>query len=515
MSDNVTTSAGMYDLLSESRAPFLRRGRDASKLTIPTILPDESSDGSQNLPTPQQSIGARGVSNLSASLLLALLPPNQSFFRLIPDKAAMAEQEEGVAQAIDAKMSEIETAGLREVELRSFRPATFTTMKQLIVTGNSLFYLPTEGSPKAYRMDKYVLKRDPSGLPLRIIIKEMVSPEILPVDIKAELPADGERKSVPLYTDIRYVDGMYLVRQEALGKLVEGSEGSYKPEDLPWIPLRLNVDEGEDWGRGYVEQYIGDLRSLEGLTKAIVEGSAASAKVLFMVDPNSAAGTKKNEIAQSPNGAIINGRADDVSVLQVQKSGDFSVAFQTLKTIEERLSYAFLLTESTIRRAERVTAAEVRLVTQSLERQLGGVYSVLSNEFQLPMVRMLLKQMTKAKKLPELPEDLIQPAIVTGIDALGRGSDLDKIREFTASVQELLGPQAVATYINPSGLLSRMAAAMSLESEGVVRSPEEIQQIQQQEQQAAQQQAAIGPAITAAAGALQNAGPTTDSADIQ
>jgi len=439
-------------------------------------------------------------------LLLALLPPNQSFFRLIPDASAMAELDEEQVQNVDGSLSKIEQNALREIETRSFRPATAESMKHLLVTGNSLFHLPTKGKPKAYRLDKYVVKRDPSGMPLRIIIEEWVSPETLPEDIRAELTPDEEKKSVALYTDIRYDDGMYHVRQEARGKLVEGSEGKYKAEDLPWMPLRLNVVEGEDYGRGYVEQYMGDLRSLEGLTKTIVEGSAAVAKILFFVDPNSSSGTKKNQIAQSPNGAILSGRAEDVTVLQAQKAGDFSVAYQTLTKIEERLSYAFLLTESTIRRAERVTAAEVRLVTQSLERQLGGVYSVLSNEFQLPMVRLLLKQMAKENKLPKLPDDLVKPAIVTGIDALGRGSDLDKLREFTASVQELLGPQAVATYINPSGLLSRMAASMSLESEGIVRSSDEIQQIQQQEAQQAQAQAAIGPAITAAAGALQNGG---------
>ena len=41
--------------------------------------------------------------------------------------------------------------------------------------------------------------------------------------------------------------------------------------------------DGEDYGRGRVEEFLGDLQSLESLTQAITEGSAAAAKVVFLV----------------------------------------------------------------------------------------------------------------------------------------------------------------------------------------------------------------------------------------
>jgi hypothetical protein len=153
-----------------------------------------------------------------------------------------------------------------------------------------------------------------------------------------------------------------------------------------------------------------------------------------------------------------------------------------------------------------VTAAEVRLVTQSLERQLGGVYSVLSNEFQLPMVRQLMTSMSKAKRLPKLPRKLVEPAIVTGIDALGRGSDLDKLDEFLNRAGALLGPE-LAKHVNMSEYLARSAAALSLESDALVYSAEERQAMQQQEQQALIAQQIAGPMATASiSGAQQYAG---------
>ena len=42
----------------------------------------------------------------------------------------------------------------------------------------------------------------------------------------------------------------------------------------------------EDYGRSYVEEFLGDLKSLEGLSQSLLESSAASAIVVFMVRPN-------------------------------------------------------------------------------------------------------------------------------------------------------------------------------------------------------------------------------------
>ena len=45
----------------------------------------------------------------------------------------------------------------------------------------------------------------------------------------------------------------------------------------------MNHVDGESYGRGRVEEFIGDLKSLEALSQALVEGSAAAAKVVFTV----------------------------------------------------------------------------------------------------------------------------------------------------------------------------------------------------------------------------------------
>ena len=241
--------------------------------------------------------------------------------------------------------------------------------------------------------------------------------------------------------------------------------------------------DGEDYGRGYVEEYLGDLKSLESLTQSIVEGSAAAAKVLFLVRPNGT--TRVKTLAESPNGAIVTGDDNDVSSLQLGKSQDFNVAQQTIQMLQTRLSRVFLMNSSIRRDAERVTAEEIRIAHQELEIALGGVYSVLSQEFQLPLVELLMNKMEKEKKIPELPSEGLKPLIITGVEALGRGEDLNKLGLFLQQLSPL-GPQVIQE-INVEDYITRLAGSLGIDTEGLVKSPEQ----KQAEMEAAQSQQAM------------------------
>ena len=282
--------------------------------------------------------------------------------------------------------------------------------------------------------------------------------------------------------------------------VIEESKGRYPVEKSPFLPLRYTRIDGEDYGRGFVEEYLGDLKSLESLTKAIVEGSAAAAKVLFMVNPNGT--TRAKTLSESPNGAIVQGSDGDVSVLQLNKFNDFRTAQGVMNGISDRLSQAFLLNSGVVRDAERVTAEEIRMLSQELEAALGGLYSLLSQEFQMPVVTRLMARMSKEGRLPKLPKDIVKPTIVTGVEALGRGNDLQKLDLFLAGANQIVGPQAVAEYVNVSDYFKRRATALGIETEGLIKTEEEIQQAMQQAQQQEMMMKlgtpAVAPAINAA-----------------
>jgi len=500
----------LYNSLESDRHTFLERARDCAKLTIPTLIPPQGHSSATIYPTPFQGLGARGVNHLAASLLISLLPPNQPFFRLsLDDEAVRALGAQGTVRAeIDKTLSSIERSVMRKIETLAIRPALFEALKHLIVGGNVLLFIGKDNL-KVYHLEQYVISRDSEGAIEKIIVKESFSKSALPSEVTNQLfgepvPWQQDEEEVDVYTCIQALGGdKWKAYQEVEGTVIEDTVGTYSSKDFPWFALRMNRVEGESYGRGYVEEYLGDLKSLEALTQAIVEGSAAAAKVLFLVNPNGF--TNAETLARSPNGAIREGLATDVTVLQVQKQNDFSVALQTIAQIRERLSYAFLLAESTIRNAERVTAEEIRLTTAAVERQLGGIYSILSQEFQLPLIRRLMSVMTKAKKLPKVPDEYVQPLITTGIDALGRGNDLTKLDTFLVGLQQVIGPEAMAQYVNIGEYLNRRAAALGIDTEGLIKTEEQIQ-AEQQQAMAAQMAEKLGPESVSQLGSALNDG---------
>ena len=488
---NESSISSMYQNCFGERESYLQRARECADLTIPGLIKDQGSSYSTEYPTPFQSVGARGVNHLASKLLLTLLPPNSPFFRLTIDDFDL-EQLVGPEQRgpVEEGLAKIERATLQLIETEAFRVPVFEALKHLIVTGNVLLYIPDSGQMRVFHLDRYVVKRDPMGNVLYMITKESLNAKTLTEEARktlglpepSELTPETPHKPYDLYTYICDKGKHWHVHQEVENVPIPDSYGKYPKDKNPFIPLRFSRVDGESYGRGLVEEYIGDLRSLEALTQAIVEGSAAAAKILFLVRPNGT--TRINTLAKSPSGAIVQGDANDVSTLQLQKSQDFRIALDTITQIRDRLSFAFLLNSSVQRNAERVTAEEVRFMAQELESALGGVYSVLSQEFQLPMINILMDKMTKQKKMPKFPKGVVNPQVITGIEALGRGQDLNKLSQFLQYLQPL-GPEAIMSNLNLDDYIDRLGASLGIDTSGLVKSAE---QKQMEAQQAAQQQ---------------------------
>jgi hypothetical protein len=420
------------------------------------------------------------------------------------DKAKQELGPEGAEQLrsdLEKALADVERSVSQEVEVQNFRNGIFQALKNLLISGNSLLYLPDEGGMRVFRLDRYVVKRDPMGNVTHIAIKETVAPMMLPESVREEVYRQEKENTCDLYTSVIREGDKFKVQQDVKGIVIEESIGEYPIDKSPWLPLRYTQIDGEDYGRGFVEEYIGDIKSLEALTKAIVEGSAAAAKVLFMVNPNGT--TRSRTLAEAPNGAIVQGSEGDVSVLQLNKFNDFRTAQTTMQGITDRLSQAFLLTSGVVRDAERVTAEEIRMLGQELEAALGGLYSLLSQELQLPIVTRLMDKMSKEKRLPKLPKDIVKPTIVTGVEALGRGNDLQRLDLFLAGANQVVGPQAVTQYLNVNDYFKRRATALGIETEGLIKTEEEIQQAMQQAQMMEMAQKLGAPAVAPAVNAAQ------------
>ena len=477
-----------YDRLSSQRNEFLNVAKDCSRLTLPYLVKlDDQNNTHATLKTPWQSVGAKSVVTLASKLMMALLPPQTTFFKLqIRDDKIGEEIPPEVKSELDLSFSKIERQIMDTISASNDRVVVHQAIKHLIVSGNSLIYMGKDGL-KNYPLNRFVVNRDGNGNILEIVTKELISRQVLGMPLPTPKPnavgddgdaAGGIDDDVEVYTYIKLEEksGRWKWHQEVFDKIVPNSQGSAPKNASPWLVLRFNAVDGEDYGRGRVEEFLGDLRSLEALSQALIEGSAAAAKVVFLVSPSST--TKPQTLAQAGNGAVIQGRVDDVSVVQVGKTADFRTAAEMAQTISQRIYDAFLVLN--VRQSERTTAEEVRLTQLELEGALGNIFSLLTVEFLVPYLNRKMLVLTRSNKIPSIPKEFVQPTIVAGVNALGRGQDQESLIRFITTVAQTMGPEAIAQYIDPTEYLKRLAAAQGIEVMNLVKDPQRLQQEKQQ-----------------------------------
>ena len=484
-----------YTQLSRGRSQFLDTAVECSRLTLPYLIQEDlsSQPTHQKLHTPWQSVASKCVVNLAAKLMLALLPPQTSFFKLqIRDDKLGEEIPREIRSELDLSFSKMERMVMDYINASSDRVVVHQALKHLIVSGNALIFMGKEGL-KNYPLNRYVINRDGNGNVCEIVTKELISRKILAMDLPEPLPNspgdDGYKtgsddQDVEVYTYVRLDNGRWVWHQEAFDKILPNSRSTAPKTANPWLCLRFNVVDGEDYGRGRVEEFLGDIRSLEGLSQAIVEGSAAAAKVVFLVSPSST--TKPKTIADAGNGAIVQGRPDDVGVIQVGKTADFRTAAEQMQTLERRIGEAFLVLS--VRQSERTTAEEVRLTQMELEQQLGGLFSLLTVEFLIPYLNRTLHMLQRTGQLPKIPKDVVRPQIVAGVNALGRGQDQQSLVQFAQTLAQTMGPEVMAKYLDPGEYVKRLAAAQGIDVLNLVKTPETMQAENQKAQEQMQQQ---------------------------
>jgi len=487
-----------YNKLTNGRRQFLDTAVNCSKLTLPYLIDDDlsSKPNQKHLHTPWQSIGSKAVVTLAAKLMLALLPPQTTFFKLqVRDDKLGEEIPPEIRSELDLSFSKMERMVMDYIAASSDRVVIHQALKHLIVGGNSLIFMGKDGL-KNFPLNRYVVNRDGNGNVLEIVTKELISRSVLGLELPDKEPnsvvdetKSSDRDDVEVYTYVRLDNksGRWIWHQEAFDKILPDSRSTAPKKASPWLPLRFNTVDGEDYGRGRVEEFIGDLKSLEALSQALVEGAAAASKVIFLVSPSST--TKPKTIAEAGNGAIVQGRPEDVAVIQVGKTADFSTAAQMVQSLERRIAEAFM--QLNVRQSERTTAEEVRLTQLELEQQLGGLFSLLTVEFLVPYLNRTLLVLQRSKELPNIPKDLVRPQIVAGVNALGRGQDRESLTAFVTTIAQTLGPDALMQFINASEAIKRLAAAQGIDTLNLVKTEQQIQEEMMQQQQAAQQQALV------------------------
>jgi hypothetical protein len=434
-------------------------------------------------------MGSAGVTHLSSRLSNAFLPAGRPFMRFdLPPKVKM--QIEGEIDGETTKgLALAEQLVQAEVEASDWRDATRQTVQQLLVAGNALEEMLPDNTIRVYRLDTYVVRRDFSGKLVEFIIEEKIDESGLPSDLRELLKSGGLNKKdekVCLYTwGVKDTEaGTWDVEQHIEEVAVPDTLQTYPEKNLPYFALRWTSTPGEDYGRSMVEEHIADLRSLDALEKANLEMAGMASRNLIMVAPGAAAAGLKNRIVRAINGDVVVGDPDSVQLKAFENSIGYQITSEQVRVLREMLARSFLLLSGAQRDAERVTAAEIERDITEIEAALGGNFSTLSKDMMEARTRLLVEQMKIQEKLPDFPEDVVEPIILTGLEALSRERDVGRATQ-AAQLIQMFGEEAVS-FIKLDKVLGR--AYVGLGFTDAVRTEAEAAEWMKQRQEAAMQQ---------------------------
>lgn len=436
-----------FRVLDSLRTSKLERARYCSSLTVPSILPPLHWSEQDQLPQPYSSVPARGVTAMASRMLSALLPLNDMpFFKFDLSSGVEPDPE------IQAYLENLSYQVYNKISGGNLRETIYQALQHLIVVGDVMLIMDDDMSFRIIRLDRYVCRRDVYGEIEELIFIEYETAE----DDSSEgilttstLTMENKQGYRAIYTQItKDGDGWKVIKQNEDGGVVESGEYTV----LPYIILRWSGIPGENYGRSHCEDIIGDIKALEGFTEGLIHGISAASIFWMGVDPTGMA--EIDDIADSPTGNFVSARPNEVHVISPATTMNPQIAsVQTgVEILRREIGRAFLLDSASMPTGERVTATAVRMVGQELEHVLGGAFSAIARDLMRPIVRRTVFIMASNGDIDErlrdlfmTQEGLLNVEIVTGLQALSRDSDLQKLMQMGEMVRNL-PPQAAASF---------------------------------------------------------------------
>lgn len=468
-----------YNKFIDGRISHENTAVDISKVTIPYMMMPEGASASTQYPDGvAQAFCGRLVNTLKAKMGMSLLPPATSSFRLEPDKKALDIITEGNPDkkaVVYAELSSTVAAINKEIEAQLIRDVLFDLLGQLIVVGCVIVEKKEGKGIKLHTLRNFAVDLDSTGEARGMCIVEKKK------DLPEGIVPEKEQEEYNLYTLLERDNetGLWHLTQ-AIEDYPVGEELPYKENELPFQYVGWTWMDGDKYHRPYAEDYLPDMQQYNTLAGLITKGSIVASKVVLFVDEKGNR-TRKADVANSKNGAVINGVATDVTALQLQKNFDFQVPMERLSDIGKNLSSAFLMNESVTRDAERVTAQEIQFMAQELESSsLSGIYSKLSKKVSKRIVEWIMVEL-------KIKFQGISVNVITGLDALGRSQEAQKLDMY---VQRMVGLNMIH-WLNEDELAQRYAAFDGIDTVGLLKTPNEVKQELAQQQQAQAQQQGI------------------------
>jgi hypothetical protein len=257
------------------------------------------------------------------------------------------------------------------------------------------------------------------------------------------------------------------------------------------------------------EEMFGDIRALDILRKALVDGSILNSEFRWGCNPGGI--TEIADFDNSVNGSTIPAVQGDIFAIRAENQAQVEITLRAIMLIEASLGRRFLMNSAVQPTGERVTARQVSILAQELEQTLGGTVSLQSKDIQIPVIRRTMYQMATDGLLPpDLAEfikdknSILKLSVKAGLEVLRREVENEKLSLIAQGIAQL--PPAAQAFFTWPNWLNKWIASFGVETVGLIKTEEEVAAIQQAEQQALMaQQQALSAQETASQAAIEAA----------
>lgn len=490
-----------WDQLNARRSGMMRRFEGYASVTIPKVLlPSDVDQNTASIQHDWNSVGAQAVNHLANKITMALFQPGMPFFRLDADNALRSQLNEmGITEdKFRGMLVDGEQRALLAMDQLAIRPKLYEAVRALIVVGNALLDLSDKDNPRVISIRHYAVKRSISGKLQEILHRERVLWNELEDKVKEVVPQRTGEDA--------YVDYVRWFKKDAkkwqMTVSVDGTSlgdtfsHSWNEDVFPVYALTWDLADEHDYGTGLVEDYAGDFATLSTLSEAEIKAAILISDYRWLANPAGVGDIE--EFKRSTTGDVIPGVSTDLELVAHVSSNALQQLDFSITRIINRIGAAFLLGSAVTRQAERVTAEEIRMQANELETSLGGVYSRLAVDMQLPLAKWLLKQMDVV-----LTGTNLIPTIVTGLAALSRNAEAQQLGMFLQSLAGVAAvPPLMLGRLKISAVISTLASAYGINPDEYVLTEEEFAAQQQQAEAQQQESFAQQEAVKAGASAM-------------
>ena len=264
-------------------------------------------------------------------------------------------------------------------------------------------------------------------------------------------------------------------------------EGGYY--EMPVFIVRWRKVSGSQWGYGPAHVAMGDILTLNQTKDYVLQ---ALEKV---IDPATLAEERGffGDLDLGPGGINIVTGVDKIK--PYESGARFDVSKMETETLRESIRRMFYVDQLQLKESPQMTATEVQVRYELMNRLLGPTMGRLQSDFLDPLVQRTFNILYRAGQLPEVPASVSEQKAEMDVEYLGplsraqKADDVAAIERFTGSMAQVMEIYPEVRYIIDPLKMARESATLLGVPSKLIRSEEDIEKqmaAEQKKQQAAE-----------------------------